>query len=1012
MSSSLTPISRCSVKLRRILEIEEEEALRFRIRVRRQPANEKQAKNQGGRWFREPKLGVPGPFGERPTSPLGHVSFHYGITVVSRGADGKSIVSDSRGRVSETERTPGDHDEYVARPGAVMTIGPAEYDQYATRSNVTDLTTGKPEAALISNISLDPRERATFWNAVHANARKAGSNRLVLDPKRGSKKEWKALAAAEEVPADIRQIAAEFVAGDRTSQAELPMQEAEAKAVIELICRFVPNADRKKGPVRFVRKRNGRTQYRLEAELPDGIDNAARMRLMIRMAEAVEATGAMYTVTVHEPDEHNDDRNYHLHLVAHDRPAKLINGQWDFTIPTRVKRQSGRVRYSERKNKIVLDHLKSATNRGDFQTFLKVLRREFAEFCNEELRAAGRTRLFDPRKYTEMGIDRKPTKPLGTRLAPLEAVGVPTGIGTSNAEIIWTYELQSRLRRCEADRLARAERLAELQDNVERLLSSGPNAHSIGALLDRARDGAALLDIVEPELAEYEVTLKMARARPAKVADTCSRILKEIEAGGGSSSDQRNRHRIAQRKDDAAAFLAKIDEIDRVNQKVILGQQPAIVRARLDLAAVAELAATMDAVKPIEVQAVGEAPMALPPEHADRALEPAPDAGRSPSVQSGSPVISLDAVIARIREDRLQVLGPEYHGGHGYRAAKISRQELRVLQAPDSEKDAQLELARIAKQQAEEIDGAHLLLKSIGRARAEELAARSSGRPSAGSNPLGVLMAYSNHPRVAKLMGWDEPEQERSVDQGPSIWRRMRTSVAQAWNRMEQLDAELVRDVCDEPQPVVVPDLPDLSISAQQARDDAVAKYAAVIRTDPEVEIITVDGQRRVNPASVSGWERSASAWEDHDLVKAAVEDRWAQEQEKVRQSENIDRFRAEKRAEIVAEIAAGRLTATKKNGAWVITGQDADLVFFAQRWRDNPDLVAAFRQSASRGPIVIPQPQPAIAARTQSPALGTSMPAAAIMKAVKQAASQPTAPEGYSVADQRRFLERGGQSR
>lgn len=970
MSRTLTSIGHCSAKLRRRLEIEEEEALSFQIKVRRRRPEDELVKGaSGGRWHASPSFGTPGPFSSRPKSPEGFVSFHYAITTVSKNLNGKSVVSSSRGMVSETDRSSGDHDKYVCRDGAVMTIGPTAYDKYAARTSATDLSAGQPKIALVSNISLDPVERAGFWDAVDATARKPGPDRLILDPTRGSKKEWKALAAAIELPANVRQMAAEVVDGKRTRKEEFPMSVSEAKAMIELICRFVPNADRKKGLVRFARGRKGRTQYRLETELPDGLDNAARVRVMFKMAEAVEEIGAMFTLALHEPDEHNDDRNFHLHLVAHDRPASLIDGKWDFTIAEPVPGQSGRMRFSDRKKKIVVDSLKTATSRGDFEAFLKKLRWKFADFCNEELRAAGQTRLFDPRKYSQMGIDRKPTKPLGTRLAPLEAAGVPTKVGIGNAEIIWTYELKTRLRRCEADRSVRQEGLNRLQTFANRLSQSAPGAAMTRALLKRARDAADLLDVVEPELAEYDVTLAMARARPAKVVDTCSRILQKVAAGGGTSTDRRNRSRIEQRRDDAAAFLSEIDRIDRANQTAIADQRPAIDRARSDVAAAYELAASFElsslaprsphveettpisSAKSVSVPVpTMEKVISADQRTVDLSFETAPAPTKAAANEHDS-LVSLQSVITRIIEDRLLVLGPEHHGGEGYRAAKISRDELRVLRAPDASERAQFELGRVAKQQAEEIDAAYLAYRAHGRVRAEEVAAADNGRPSASHNPLGVLMAYKDHPRAARLMGGELPEVGSKQGGIQSFWRRIRHSVGQALSSPDDVLVERVAESGDEPTPehVAAQELKDVPALAGPSRDAAIDAYTEVIRIDPDVVLVTVDGILRVDPESVPDWRFSATAWEDHEAVKKAIEDRWTEEQEKERQLKNVEQFREAKRAEIVAELEAGRLIARWEKGEWVVTGADSDLVFIAQKWRDNPNLIAAFEKEAFR---------------------------------------------------------------
>src|SRR3546814_18954759 len=70
--------------------------------------------------------------------------------------------------------------------------------------------------------------------------------------------------------------------------------------------------------------------------------------------------------------------------------------------------------------------------------FIPSLRRKFASITNTVLQARGIHRRLDPRKYTEMGIDRTPTDHLGTKAAALEAIGVPTAVGQLNAMANWS----------------------------------------------------------------------------------------------------------------------------------------------------------------------------------------------------------------------------------------------------------------------------------------------------------------------------------------------------------------------------------------------------------------------------------------------------------------------------------------------------------------------------------------------------------------------------------------------
>ncbi len=1040
MLRPLTPIGRCSKKLRRMLEIEEEQALAWRIKIpKRVLEDEHRARIKGGRWIIPPNFSVPGPFWHRPTSPEGHVSFHFRWTTVTRNSDGKSVVSDTRGKVREKESHPGDHDKYIAREGAVMTIGPAEFDGYAARGENTGSNNASGDVALMSNISLDPAVRASFWSAVHSTARKAGADRLILEPSRASRKEWKALATAEGAPSNIRDIANRFAAGTLLRKAELPMTDEEAASAIDLIRLSIPDADRKKGPVRFARGRKGRTQYRLETEIPDGLDDAARVRIMVKVAEEVETIGAMYTLVIHEPDQHNDSRNYHLHLVAHDRPASLINGQWDFAIATAVEGQSGRVNFKERKKKVVLSHLKTSSNRGDFEAFLKCLRRKFADICNEELELAGSKRLFDSRKYSEMGIDRLPTKKLGTRLAPLEAAGVPTAKGSLNSEIIWSYELQSCVSDSQPARAVREQAIEIISAAVDRMSPSDPDTPAARAAVERAVRAARFLDLVEPELAEYDVTLAMARARPAKVLDLCSRIIDDLDAGGGKSTDRRNRARILQRREEATAFLQTIEQIDRENQKVIAGQRPLIDEALRDLFAAANYLERLAVPKSPEVQSLPgpmvSAPSLLPlsttssPAPRDPILiAPEPDLRNEKRVAApaNEPKIAhpvkppeLATIIARISADRLVVLGPEYHGDDGYRVSGVTRAELRVLRDPKTVARAQAELADLAKRQIDEIKRAHLLNKSYGPATATERR-MTAGDPPAKNPALRILEAYRNHPLAARLMGWEASEQEDSPPKESSIWRRMRSSVGATFSQPE-IQVESHNEERSETALPMSDQATAIPVETSPTIDEAIKDYAAKIRTGPDVRILTTDGTRRVDPSSIPDWKWSVEAFEDHEAVKKAIEDRWEKDHKETLDAEHhqlqVENNRARRRVQILDAFEAGDLIASRVNDRWLIEGRNEDLRYFAAEWCDHPEIASALEESARRPRREAPAPHdPKTSHYPQAPnsksATFGDLKSGTENVARNVPSHPPAVPDDHTLAEQEWLRDRNGRGR
>src|SRR3546814_2290966 len=92
----------------------------------------------------------------------------------------------------------------------------------------------------------------------------------------------------------------------------------------------------------------------------------------------------------------NDLRNYHLHIVAHDRPAKFLSefGQWDFEVEERYNHKGeDRIRWPHRQNKIGqvsqgskktgvensgIDFIRSEEHTSELQSLMRI---SYAVFC-------------------------------------------------------------------------------------------------------------------------------------------------------------------------------------------------------------------------------------------------------------------------------------------------------------------------------------------------------------------------------------------------------------------------------------------------------------------------------------------------------------------------------------------------------------------------------------------------------------------------------------------------------
>src|SRR5690606_33177778 len=186
----------------------------------------------------------------------------------------------------------------------------------------------------------------------------------------------------------------------------------------------MPGFDHSLPPLEFKSGRGGRIQTRFVAELPHEVTPEDRALIVqnfcdhlgglrtVRDADGTERkVGMMYTAVIHAPDAHNDSRNYHLHIVAHDRPARYLDehGMWDFEVEEVYGRPGSgslRTRHPHRQNKIgeVTQHKSRTGKENSGKDFIPAMRADFAKITNAVLKARGIERRYDPRKYTEMGI--------------------------------------------------------------------------------------------------------------------------------------------------------------------------------------------------------------------------------------------------------------------------------------------------------------------------------------------------------------------------------------------------------------------------------------------------------------------------------------------------------------------------------------------------------------------------------------------------------------------------------
>jgi len=869
MLRPLGPIGHCSAKLRRALAIEEELALSFTVRVKDVAKDAASPKRGGGnRWSRSADFSVPGPFHHRPVSSEGKVSFHFGLETVSKTSGGGCQITTPDGSKRLTVSAPADHDRYIDRPGAVDTIESDQFDRYAGRDGAVEWPEGE-QRGLRTNISYDDAVREGYWRAVHRHERTPKPDRVVFEPDRLTHAAWSRVAEMPDLPEQAREIAAAFAStrGKRKARS-FEIDPVDGRKLVTTIVKALGNPKWKPPAIRVAEGRGGRSQFRLTAEFPDGLDAAGRLAITDNFCAEMAEIGFMYVAAIHAPDHHNNRRNFHLHLAFHDRPAKLIDDKWDFEIAEPVPGQSGRVRYPHRQLKIA-EFTRDPDGKGRRDhgaTVMAKMRELFADLCNDELLRLGVDRLFDPRDFAAMGIERTPTKPLGTRAAPLEAAGVPTEVGISNTEVIWTAVLSEAQRDAQGRAQARRALRRRIEDARSALaLLNSVTSNALSIRLEQQADAltasAAVLDAHEGELAEYDATLVMARARPDKAVDTCRRILDGIAAGKADRTDVSSRKKIEARLNEAASFLARIDRIDLANRPVLDAQRASVATARR------ELAATTAVVEPMLDSDV-----------------PALIAGHK--APTNDPRAVIDALLKRILAENLPVMSPT-GTADSYRVPGISRDEFRALTVPALATMAQRRLGEIAVIQEKRMREAAADVARIG---ITDLERRWEAGDTQAGRSVKRARAYARHPVFERclqeataalaLLELTTAAHQNAVTQGSGIWRGLGFGIASVlgWTKEASVESSTQFEAPASGSIVVPPvgTLPSQTSPLSTSRDDTVRALAAAILGDPDIRVIGAGGTLRIDTTAAPDWRLAADAFGDEPVVRDAVAARHA----------------------------------------------------------------------------------------------------------------------------------------
>lgn len=617
-------------KLAQFLRSQEEEDMILQI-GKRKPKEPKDRKLPGvsRRWLLEPDWRAPTPLVDRPRTSSGATSFHFSYVPIVKLAVPTVRGKPVEGPFGTLPKGVHAHAEYVERDGAAEIVWAAHHASYVERPHAVEqasqnegegrertmadvineayadeegapfgqLETGRGGApSIFSNISDDPFERVEFWRSVERFEAAPKSHQIILKPD-VAPDWWSELPTTSLLPPDFHAHALRVAEAYRQHVAKsalnpdeaIPFEaepfkvDSEQAGYLIEAAQSMAHYDNRLPPLDFKSGSGGTIQIRIVAELPHEISAEDRALIAQNFCDHLAAltvrhdedgkpykAGMMYTGVIHKPDGHNDPRNYHLHVVAYDRPCRFLPeyGMWDFEVDeVYVDPKSGkeRTRHPHRQNKI--REASGRPDNGDPQTtglnFIPGLRAKFAEINNAVLEARGINRRLDPRKYSEMGIDRTPTEHLGTRAAALEAIGVTTVVGGLNAIAIWSdaeRAIEDEASLATADYAAAQERFERLPDQVA---EADPNdtAFALGArrLVTERRQITRTLAQERKALMLFDLREAKAKSRARRTQRTCLSYLADIEAGRADRGTRANQSSIQARLASAQLHIDVID---------------------------------------------------------------------------------------------------------------------------------------------------------------------------------------------------------------------------------------------------------------------------------------------------------------------------------------------------------------------------------------------------------------------------------------------------------------------
>ncbi|WP_046868777.1 MobA/MobL family protein [Microvirga massiliensis] len=348
-------------------------------------------------------------------------------------------------------RSAGGQQDYLERPGAV---------ERTPVHNLSDDELDKLEYASFGNIGDTLEERRHFWNALERFEQEPQGDQVSI--KFVDHPEWWELAVQnlQAAPTHLRsELERQAAAGEPADfRKKLPTQAALA------IHEWAVALDHE-APITITPGRGGRIQNRIIAELPWELDGRERLEIVRNFTNKLAEKGLPFWAVIHAPDDNNDKRNFHVHIVYSDRPAARMkdpdkpNGPelWDFEIRKEkvYKNYTRRVVHPYAQNK-----LPEVSVGKESDAWVPILREHWEKVSNAVMERVGIAKRYDARSYEAMGIQFDPLKHIPSKTFNKERKGELTEDGVALARRQWQI-MQDRLVAAHQKRAARRQRLLD-----------------------------------------------------------------------------------------------------------------------------------------------------------------------------------------------------------------------------------------------------------------------------------------------------------------------------------------------------------------------------------------------------------------------------------------------------------------------------------------------------------------------------------------------------------------------